>query len=313
MGSRPAAPSTATRSPNLLRARTYRLGSRGFLCDAVSDPWNRRLKLLGVDAGRFPHFDERLRVLHAPATERTFTKFTVYAPAGDEALWNAHGFRKEAAIRGFFADGGDAELWARYADHARAMDPRRDEQDRTVALARTKAPGSPSLPAGMRLRVAEEKDAARVGGLLRAVFEDYPTPLDDVVIHENIVTGRSRFHLVEREEDGALLACASAELDVPRSNAEITDCATRPEARGRGLMVRLIRSFEEALPVEAGIVDLYTIARADEVGMNCAFARAGYVYTGRLVNNCRMPGGWESMNVWCRRAGEPAAAATDRP
>jgi putative beta-lysine N-acetyltransferase len=99
-----------------------------------------------------------------------------------------------------------------------------------------------------------------------------------------------------------MAAVASAEIDGARRNAEMTDCATRPSERGRGLMVWILRALERDLAREEGIIDLYTLARADEVGMNCAFAKLGYDYTGRLVNNCRMPNGWESMNVWCRTA-----------
>ena len=51
-----------------------------------------------------------------------------------------------------------------------------------------------------------------------------------------------------------------------------------------------------------GITDLYTLARADEIGMNCVFRKLGYDFCGRLVNNCRMPNGWESMNVWCKQS-----------
>ena len=80
----------------------------------------------------------------------------------------------------------------------------------------------------------------------------------------------------------------------------MTDCATRPDQRGGGHMAYLLHRLAQDVRKERGITDLYTLARADEVGMNCVFGKLGYVYTGRLVNNCRMPNGWESMNVWCK-------------
>ena len=73
-------------------------------------------------------------------------------------------------------------------------------------------------------------------------------------------------------------------------------------------MAYILRQLERALVADFGITDLYTIARADEVGMNCVFSKLGWVYTGRLVNNCRMPNGWESMNIWCRGDGADAGA-----
>ena len=98
-----------------------------------------------------------------------------------------------------------------------------------------------------------------------------------------------------------MVAAASAEIDHCNKNAEMTDCATRPSARGQGLMAYLLWMLENDLQELYNITDLYTIARADEVGMNCVFSKLGYIYDGRLVNNCRMPNGWESMNVWCRQ------------
>ena len=65
-------------------------------------------------------------------------------------------------------------------------------------------------------------------------------------------------------------------------------------------------TLEHEQYITGRIHDLYTLARADEVGMNCVFAKLGYAYTGRLVNNCRMPNGWESMNIWCKSADAPA-------
>ncbi len=47
-----------------------------------------------------------------------------------------------------------------------------------------------------------------------------------------------------------------------------------------------------------GIRTAYTIARAVSYGMNITFARCGYQYGGRLVNNTDIAGSLESMNVW---------------
>jgi RimJ/RimL family protein N-acetyltransferase len=69
-------------------------------------------------------------------------------------------------------------------------------------------------------------------------------------------------------------------------------------------MIHLLHRLEDDMFGDFGIRDLYTLARADEVGMNRALARLGYAYTGRLVNDCRMPNGWESLNVWCKCLGE---------
>jgi len=47
-----------------------------------------------------------------------------------------------------------------------------------------------------------------------------------------------------------------------------------------------------------GIKTAYTIARAASAGMNVTFAKGGYHFGGRLINNTNISGRIESMNVW---------------
>lgn len=53
----------------------------------------------------------------------------------------------------------------------------------------------------------------------------------------------------------------------------MTDCATRADMRGRGFMAYLLTCLESDLRRLFQVTDLYTIARADEIGMNCVFAK----------------------------------------
>ena len=265
----------------------------------ILDPHNRRLKVLDADPDLVRHLLPFLDQLVADRGDGTFTKLTVYGRGGGASVWADLGLRIEATIRGFYADASDAVLAVRYTDPTRAVDPEAARHDAIVEAARLRGSKSRSLDAGLRLRRAEEGEAQRLVHLLRATFDDYPTALEESTLRRALSEDRTRIHVVE-DEAGALLAMASAEIDRSRINAEITDCVTLPAARGRGLMGTLIRSFESPLR-EEGIVDLYTIARAGIAGMNHAFAGCGYAYTGRLIQNCRMPQGFESMNVWCRR------------
>jgi putative beta-lysine N-acetyltransferase len=142
---------------------------------------------------------------------------------------------------------------------------------------------------------------------LRAVFTDYPSSLAPEHLCRLVSTGAS-FFVTARDQKGTLVATMSAEIDKAHGSAEMTDCATRPDHRGRGLMPYLLATLEREVPERFAIQDFYTIARADPLAINAVFARQGYDYTGRLVNNCRMPNGWESMNVWCKQAGADAVA-----
>jgi putative beta-lysine N-acetyltransferase len=130
------------------------------------------------------------------------------------------------------------------------------------------------------------------------VFESYPFPIHDPAYLLETMDNDVRYQGVF--QDDRLIALASAEIDVRGGNAEMTDFATLPDARGQGLAGLLLCGLESML-AEAGIATAYTIARATSFGMNITFAKNGYEYAGTLVNNTHIAGGLESMNVWYKR------------
>ncbi len=266
--------------------------------EAMLDPYNERIKLYELSARELT--EGTLLEERGTLPEDLASKITAYALPGATRQWGQLGFRKEAVIRGYFQDGHDAHLYASYTDPLREISPRDAEHDHGVQIAKSKARIEPNLAEGFECRIAAPEDAGEIANLMQQTFTDYPTPIESEVIREQIATHANRFRVVE--EDGQLAACASAEMDHDRRSAELTDCATRRDRRGLGLMAYLLNTLERDVACHYGITDLYTIARADEIGMNCVFSKLGYDYTGRLVNNCRMPNGWESMNVWCKSA-----------
>jgi putative beta-lysine N-acetyltransferase len=94
-----------------------------------------------------------------------------------------------------------------------------------------------------------------------------------------------------------LIALSSAEMDLSGSNVEMTDFATLPGERGRGLARFLLQEMERAMR-KRKMRTAYTIARAVSPGMNITFSRMGYRYSGTLVNNTHISGSIESMNIW---------------
>lgn len=269
----------------------------GAGCPAVLDPFNRRLKVYDLNAGD-------LSACVSPATpgpdDQVIGKITAYALPGEGRLWAELGFRQEAVIRGFYPDSVDAHIWAAYPNPERETCAKTNEYEATVSVAASKETlDSLSLAEGFECRVAQAEDASGIAELMEQIFPVYPSPISEHLISEQIRSEANLFRVVQ-DQAKEIVAVASAELDKERSSAEMTDCATRPEFRGQGFMAYLLDRLESDLLCRFGISDLYTIARAEEVGMNCVFSKLGYEYTGRLVNNCRMPTGWESMNVWCK-------------
>jgi putative beta-lysine N-acetyltransferase len=276
--------------------------ARGGERELVYDPHNDRLKLYDIGGGDLRDPAVRFWRDGVDAVPRAYSKLVVYGRPGEEMTWVREGYVREAIIWGFFADGTDAWLWSAFAEGGRDLAPRDEVHDRTVALAAAKPTVEPEPPEGLRCRRALAVDAPAVSSLLGEVFPDYPTPTDPETVASQITEERNVYRMLV-DSAGGLVAAASAEIDHERRTAELTDCATRPGHRGGGLMAYLLRQLEHDMVDDFGIDALYTIARADEVGMNCVFSKLGWVYTGRLVNNCRMPNGWESMNIWCRSGG----------
>lgn len=270
------------------------------------DPYNRRLKFFDLTPA-----DVRKSTLIASAVGENagelYSKVIVYAKPGHVG-WSGLGLHHEATIWGFFGDGSNAELWAGYPVPRRAKDQFAEQNNHVYEIAKHKQRTNPALPGGYSCGPALTEDASEIAELMDGTFNDYPTPISPHSVAKAIDQKTSYFR-VARDERGRIAACASAEIHHTRKSAELTDCATREDERGKGIMSAILRGLEHDLAREFSITDVYTIARAVEPGMNCSFAKLGYTYTGRLVNNCKMPEGFESMNVWCRDTRQPVEVA----
>jgi putative beta-lysine N-acetyltransferase len=263
----------------------------------VHDRSNERLKLFGAHPAHLAELPA-LRSLHG------LGKVTAYARAGHRQQWEALGFRQEGSIRGFFRDGTDALLWAAYPQPQRGEERDKHLHAACLALALSKdLLGKTQLPSGYASEIVDAEHAAEAAALLRQVFPVYPSSLSNLHVEGLIRSGSNVFRCI-RNAAQEMVAVASGEVDLIRRNAEMTDCATRPDQRGRGLMAYILRQLEDDLRTRLQIVDLYTLARAQETGMNCVFRKLGYNFHGRLINNCRMPSGWESMHIWCKRSSD---------
>jgi hypothetical protein len=62
------------------------------------------------------------------------------------------------------------------------------------------------------------------------------------------------------------------------------------------IIARQQREIENLRELVAQLRD--EIARAPSFGMNITFARMGYSFAGRLINNTNIGGQFEDMNVW---------------
>ncbi len=210
-----------------------------------------------------------------------------------------HGFCPEGWVEGFFK-GEDGCFLTSYPVSRRCKSGNLRimvSLVRDIQYQRHQAP--PPLPVGCALYTPGIKDAAELGRLFKSAFTSYPSPVDQPAYLAGTMGKSALFKTVKK--DGRLISVATAEIDIDKGNAELTNCATLPDSRGGGLMSNLIAALEREC-LARRINSLYSLARASSYGMNLVFHRLGYRYRGTLINNCHISGSYENMNIWSKCA-----------
>lgn len=238
-----------------------------------------------------------IRSMDELAVQRGYTKIFAKVPAAAADFFLNAGYSREAEVPRFYHGQESAVFLGRYYETTRSQAECADELERILQLAlqRQGLGIQHKLPPGVAIRICCEDDADAMAAIYRQVFPSYPFPIDDP--HYIIETMRSHVMYLGVDSGGQLLALSSAEMDRGGANAEMTDFATLPTSLGRGFAAALLAAMEPEA-AKQGIRTAYTIARAASPGMNISFARLGYEFGGRLINNTQISGAIESMNVW---------------
>jgi putative beta-lysine N-acetyltransferase len=268
----------------------------GYEATIFLDHYNRRIRVLSYEATNFEALVLRLRWL---AEANGLDKIVCMATALDWLEFLRFGYVLEAVIKHFHR-GEDAFVVSKFRSQERLTSVSLMDEILLIERILAERPPWPQrpVPEGTTVRMASTGDIDVLVELYRSVFASYPSPLLHASYLRSVFDSDSLFAVAERK--GQVIAAASAELHHHDRAAELTDCATRPDARGGGLMVHLLRRLEVEL-VARRYVCAYTMARARSFGMNRVFHRLGYAFMGRLVNNCDIYGAIEDMNIWVRR------------
>lgn len=254
--------------------------------------YNDRIYLMKLGA-----FDpERIAVrLIEKAVEAGYSKIFAKIPDFAEPVFFRHGFKEEARIPEFYNGRTGAAFLGFYLDKQRARDERLVSLDALLDACLKHQPAVADLPDGFFLRRCSKEDVDQIARVYSIVFPTYPFPIDDpFYINRTMTTNVDYFGI---EAFGKLIALSSAERDEEAENVEMTDFATLPDWRGHGLATHLLKAMEDAMQAQ-NMKTAYTIARSASPGMNIAFAKAGYRYAGRVINNTNISGQIESMNIW---------------
>lgn len=259
------------------------------------DNYNRRIKVLDF-SGDIAGICQRLDYL---ARSNDFDKIFIKARAEEWQAFLAHGYMLEGIILHYF-NGENAFVVSRFLTQDRINSPTLIEESELIQqlMARPRAEKHLHLPSGYELAVATEADIPGIAILYSHVFESYPSPLTMPDFLQSTMR-RDVVYAVVKDPHGNVVSAASADIDARHRNAEMTDCATFPAERGKGLMAILLAHLEGVIR-QRGITCAYTMARATAPAMNKVFYDLRYEYCGRLINNCDISGGFEDINIWSK-------------
>lgn len=263
-------------------------------------PLNDRIYLMKLDPVDFPGIVSAMEDL---AHTQSYSKIFAKVPEEFRDSFLEYGYLEEGRVPRFYEGQKTAVFVSKFLASWRGMATDQQRIQDVLAATEAKQADAPSYgPSQLQAVELGPEHAGQTAHLYDTVFDSYPFPIyDPAYIRETMHSHVRYFGVFDREQ---LVALASSEIDTTGQNVEMTDFATAPEYRSKGLAGFLLAHMETVMR-EAGLYTAYTIARAVSYGMNITFARAGYVYGGTLINNTNIAGNLESMNIWYKHLGNP--------
>ncbi|MFP4416745.1 MAG: putative beta-lysine N-acetyltransferase [Chitinivibrionales bacterium] len=259
--------------------------------------YNDRIYLMHCDPD---DIDKTIEKLDQLSRENDYSKIFAKVPRkGLEPFENA-GYQVEARIPTYFEGKSPVFFMARYRKEWRKEPNELQHINDVLDNAKKVVPPKtiPEPAAEYPVSVCTPEEAEEMAQVYGVVFKSYPFPIYDPAyirktIEENVVYFAVRY-------EGKIVALSSAEMDEHARAAEMTDFATLPAFRGKGLATILLGLMEDEMK-RRDVPTVYTIARAMSFGMNAVFAKHGYTFDGTLINNTNISGNIESMNVWWKK------------
>lgn len=257
---------------------------------------NDRIYLMKLSRNDFPEIIPKLDSL---ADQNNYTKIFAKVPDYAKDIFLSEGYESEAHIPGFFNGNESVYFLSKYFSPNRKRMKNSNLIKDVLKTAEEKyasGVGIPILADVYHARQCQPEDIPEIAQLYRLVFKTYPFPIHDPdyilkTMQENV----TYFGIWDNNKQ--LVSLSSAEMDLQSKNVEMTDFATLPECQGKGFSTFLLHIMENYVR-SMGLVTGYTIARSLSYGMNIAFAKMGYIYSGTLINNTNISGNLESMNIW---------------
>ncbi len=256
--------------------------------------FNDRIYLMKTNTKDLP---EIIYYLDELAGEKKYSKIFVKVPREYNTKFFQYGYKEEAYIPKFYSGYKDVSFLGKFFSENRKIDRSENIDQEVIKTALTKSNESNIglLGSEYDYRICNEKDIEAIARVYSIVFETYPFPIQDPKYIKDTMEDNVVYFGVFKNND--LVSVSSTEIDFASQNAEMTDFATIPNFRSKGLSGFLLTKMESEMK-DRNILTLYTICRSCSYGINIIFSKAGYKFTGKLVNNTNIAGNLENMNIW---------------
>lgn len=252
---------------------------------------NQRIYLMNLDTREVGGL---IASLDRMASEKGYGKIFAKIPAHHWKAFKNSGYTKEALVPGYFKGEIDGLFIAKFFSTERQRTNNPINYGEMEAPPIEKQTDKPTTP----IVACSPADAEALATIYRRVFQSYAFPIDRPEHIESMMR-KNVFYFCIRDNQ-IIVAAAAAEIDSANMVCEMTDFATLPGYRGRGLAGSLLDRLDDESRLR-GMRTAYTIARADSKGMNRVFLNRSYRYAGRLIKNTQIGGRIRSMNVLYKR------------
>jgi putative beta-lysine N-acetyltransferase len=258
---------------------------------------NNRIYVLDAQIDR-PH------ALHKSLTElasaKGYTKIIAKVKDSQVLPFLRQGYQIEATVPGYFGL-EDAIFVSYFLEQQRASCNKHELHDDILEKASQTMPWrGEQLVEELTIRKATTDDARDISKVYNLAFSSYSSPVgDENFVKTSIANGVDYFCMVYMN---AVIGCVRVEYEADAPNARLYDIVVAEQFRNQGVATALVKACCHVLENQ-GVSFVYSVCRAASFAINKVFARLGYEYGGRLLNNNLVNGELESMNVWSCKLG----------
>ena len=255
--------------------------------------YNDRIYLLDFNpldlAKLFNRFNELVK-------KNNYAKIVAKVPENYKNNFINKGYIEEAKIPNYYNGEVDLFFLAKYHELERKKEKEKNKAKQIIQIAKHKRnENSFIIDKTLAYKILDEKDIGNMIELYKRVFKTYPFPIFESdylkqTMNENIIY----FGVFKA---GVLIGISACEINYDESVVEMTDFAVLKNYRGKQISLFLLHKME-AYMRKLQIKKAYTMARSLSYGMNIAFSKMGYNYSGTVINNANISGAIESLNIW---------------